>query len=95
MAMLQSLNDRCLAPAGSAFTLQAVITKADAITPEQVEHVIPKMRGQIFEVAPTRLPPIITSALMRPQFGIEETRRSIMEACGFGTIEEGVGGSRA
>jgi GTP-binding protein len=83
--MLRTLNERCLATSSVAFTLQAVITKADAIPPEDIEQVIPKIRRQIFEAAPTCLPPIITSALMRPQFGIEETRRSIVEACGLGS----------
>jgi GTP-binding protein len=82
--MLQSLNAQCLASAGSRFTLQAIITKADAISSEEVSEVIPKMRKQIFEAAPVCLPPIITSAFMKPQFGIEETRKSIMEACGLG-----------
>jgi GTP-binding protein len=87
IAMLKSLNDRCLSSAaGSALTLQAVITKADVILPEQVEQIIPKMRKQIFDAAPTCLPPIITSALMRPQFGIQEMRGSIIEACGLGSM---------
>lgn len=82
--MLRSLNDRCLASAGSRFTLQAVITKADTIPIEQVDKIIPMMRKQIFEAAPTCLPPVISSVRMKPQFGIEEMRKSIVEACELG-----------
>jgi GTP-binding protein len=90
--MLQSLNDRCLSSASSILTVQAIITKADAVSPEQAEKIIPMMRRQIFEGAPACLPPIITAALMRPPFGIEETRRSILEACGLGVINVNTGG---
>jgi GTP-binding protein len=83
--MLRSLHARCLESSGSKFTLQAIITKADAIT-ESGDNVLHLMRKQIFEAAPTCLPPIITSALMRPPFGIEHVRKSIIDACGFGEV---------
>lgn len=83
VAMLESLHAKCLASAGTRFTLQSIITKADAVPPSQVATIIPEMRKQIFKAAPTCLPPIITSAYMQPMFGIEETRLNILEACGL------------
>ena len=76
-AMLESLNERCKA----SLSLQAVITKVDAIPSADVSKAIAKMRTQIAEAAPMCLPAILTSASMRPPFGIEEVRRSIVEAC--------------
>jgi GTP-binding protein len=87
--MLHTLNEQCQAFSGTRFTLQAVITKADTVPVDQVATMIPKMRQQIFEAAPFCLPPIITSATMQPRFGIEEMRRSIVEACGIGRINSG------
>jgi GTP-binding protein len=79
-AMLKSLDDKCQ----GSLTLQAVITKADTIPPGNASKVIAKMRSQILQAAPTCLPAILTSANMRPQFGIEEVRNSIAGACGLG-----------
>lgn len=88
-SMLRTLNEQCQAFSAAKFTLQAVITKADAVPVEQVATVIPKMRQQIFEAAPFCLPPIITSATMQPRFGIDEMRKSIVEASGIGRIDPG------
>jgi GTP-binding protein len=75
--MLESLNERCK----GSLSLQAIITKVDAIPSADVSKVIAKMRTQITEAAPMCLPAILTSANMRPSFGIEEVRKSIVEAC--------------
>ena len=75
--MLESLDQKCQ----GSLTLQAVITKADTIPPGSAAEVIGKMRTQIVQAAPTCLPAILTSASMKPPFGIEEVRKSIAEAC--------------
>jgi GTP-binding protein len=79
-AMLESLDARCQA---SHLTLQAVITKADAIPRGRAVNAILKMRAKVLQAAPTCLPAIVTSANMKPPFGIEEVRKSIAEACGL------------
>jgi GTP-binding protein len=78
--MLASLDAKCQ---GSRFTLQAVITKADTIPIGNAWKTISKMRTRVTQVAPTCLPAIVTSANMKPLFGIEEVRKSIAEACGL------------
>ncbi|KAJ7145137.1 P-loop containing nucleoside triphosphate hydrolase protein [Mycena crocata] len=64
------------------YTLQAIITKADCIPDKSLGKVIPKIQQQIFEAAPLCLPPIITSAMMQPKFGIDAVRANIAQACG-------------
>lgn len=60
------------------FTMQAVITKADTM-PSRVS--LEKIRGNILDVAPLCLLPIVTSAQMKPPFGIETLRHNILSAC--------------
>ncbi|KAL6306249.1 P-loop containing nucleoside triphosphate hydrolase protein, partial [Sparassis latifolia] len=82
-AMLESLHSRCLASAGLNFTLQAIITKVDALSVAELASQIQKMQKEIFEAAPTCLPPIVTTAIKEPRIGIDEVRKSIIEACGL------------
>ncbi|PBK98956.1 P-loop containing nucleoside triphosphate hydrolase protein [Armillaria gallica] len=63
------------------YSIQAVITKSDAILPDEVKDVISQLRKDIFDAAPFCLPPIITSAKIIPPFGIKELRKNIVECC--------------
>jgi len=82
--MLTHLSSSLLTPTGiQRFTLQSIITKADCIPSDKVEDVIRRIRQEIWEAAPLCLSPIVTSAGMRPPFGIEEVRRNVVEACGM------------
>jgi len=65
------------------FTLQAIITKADTIPIANLEEVIGKIKKDIWEAAPLCLPPIVTSAEMRPPFGVDLVRQNIAQACGL------------
>ena len=78
-AMLQFLDEKCQ----GSLSLQAVITKVDTIIPGGVSRATAKMRTKIIEAAPACLPAILTSANMTPPFGIEQVRKSIIEACGL------------
>ena len=82
-AMLRSLSAQSLASSGLDFTLQTVITKADELPADGAGDVIPTMQRKIFDAAPACLPAIITSALMKPPFGIEDVRKSMADACGL------------
>ncbi|CCM02610.1 uncharacterized protein FIBRA_04713 [Fibroporia radiculosa] len=83
-AMLQSLDEQCQSSAGTKFTLQAVITKADSLLQSRnAGNTVQDLQKAIFEAAPTCLPAIVTTALKHPHFGIEEVRRSIADACGL------------
>ncbi|KAF4593058.1 hypothetical protein EYR38_008768 [Pleurotus pulmonarius] len=82
--MLAHLHEQCLSSHGTRFTLQSVITKADTLDDDDITRAISTIRSEIFEAAPTCLPPIITSCVMRPVFGIEEARKNIEEVCGLG-----------
>lgn len=81
-AMLQHLDEKCQG-SESNLTLQAVITKADTVPSKDLSSRISKMRQQINEASMNCLPPIITSSNTSPPFGIEEVRKSIVEACGL------------
>ncbi|KAJ6621474.1 P-loop containing nucleoside triphosphate hydrolase protein [Mycena sp. CBHHK59/15] len=84
LEMLAHLSDTLFRQDGTQpYTLQAVITKADCIPSQAMGTVIPQIQKQIWEAAPLCLPPIITSATMRPMFGIEQVRANIREACGL------------
>ncbi|KIL56517.1 hypothetical protein M378DRAFT_89191 [Amanita muscaria Koide BX008] len=65
------------------FTLQAVITKVDDISLDEVGGAVKRIREGIREVTHLCLPPIVTSAKMQPPFGIEEVRKNIGQACGL------------
>ncbi|KAJ7483341.1 P-loop containing nucleoside triphosphate hydrolase protein [Mycena latifolia] len=89
LEMLAYISDRLFTQEGTQpYTLQAVITKADCIPNTSLGQVIPTIRKQIFESAPLCLPPIITSAVMRPMFGIDTVRANIAEVCGLGLLKK-------
>lgn len=82
--MLGILSDTLFSEEGTQpYTLQSIITKADCIPDSSLGKVIPQIQKQIWEAAPLCLPPIITSAVMRPSFGIDAVRANIAEACGL------------
>ncbi|KAH7920522.1 P-loop containing nucleoside triphosphate hydrolase protein [Leucogyrophana mollusca] len=84
-AMLSSLDAQVQAVAGTQFTLQAIITKADTLHREGREQV-EQIRKDVFKASPTCLPPIITACPTSggvSSLGVEEVRRSIVEACGI------------
>ncbi|KAI0077735.1 P-loop containing nucleoside triphosphate hydrolase protein [Panus rudis PR-1116 ss-1] len=83
--MLQSLNEQCLASNGARFTLQGIITKAD-LAGTGARETVQSIQKEIFENASTCLPAIVTAASKPPYFGIEEVRKSIIEACGVGKV---------
>ena len=83
IAMLRALSEQSLASSGLKFTLQAIITKTDDLPRDSPPDVIPIMQRKIFAAAPTCLPAIITSALLKPPFGIKDVRKSIADACGL------------
>ena len=85
--MLRSLDDQCQASGGVNWTLQAIVTKMDALRPGETVETVKRIMKDIFEVAPTCLPPILTSARSSPHIGVEDVRQSIQEACGLGRTE--------
>ncbi|KAJ7498091.1 P-loop containing nucleoside triphosphate hydrolase protein, partial [Mycena galericulata] len=89
LEMLTHLSGTLVTPEGTQpYTLQSVITKADCIPDQSLGQVIPKIQKQIWETAPLCLPPIITSAAMRPMYGIDAVRANIAEACGLGVLKK-------
>ncbi len=82
--MLRSLDEQCLASGGVNWTLQAIITKTDALRTGELLTAVKNMQRDIFESAPTCLPPILTSAHSHPHMGVGDVRQSIEEACGLG-----------
>ncbi|KAI0358284.1 P-loop containing nucleoside triphosphate hydrolase protein [Trametes cingulata] len=85
--MLSSLDRDCQASGGLKFTVQGIITKVDTLRDNDIAKAIKSIQKDIFEVAPTCLPPIVTSALEQPHFGVDQVRQSIVEACGLGKAE--------
>ncbi|TFY69291.1 hypothetical protein EVJ58_g493 [Rhodofomes roseus] len=82
--MLQSLDAQCQASAGTRFTLQAIITKADGLLrSSNGRGAIKDIQRDIFEAAPTCLPAIVTAALEESRLGIDDLQQSIAEACGL------------
>ncbi|KZS94441.1 P-loop containing nucleoside triphosphate hydrolase protein [Sistotremastrum niveocremeum HHB9708] len=79
--MLEMLGQKQQASAGSGFTIQAVITKIDGMFGDKSSERLQKLRQDIFEAAPTCLPPILTSTKLK--IGIDELRRSMTEAAGI------------
>jgi len=63
------------------FTIQAIITKADMIPPLDGHVFLERTRKIILDAAPLCLPPIVTSAQMKPPFGIDTLRRNILGVC--------------
>jgi GTP-binding protein len=82
--MLAHLSSLLLDDKGlQRFTMQAVITKADMIPSLDGQVSLERVRKNILDVAPLCLPPIVTSAQMKPPFGIDTLRRNILSACGL------------
>lgn len=81
--MLSSLDAQIQSFDGIRWTLQAIITKADTLQTNGRAQ-IHQIEQDIFRIAPTCLPPIITSCPSgRAAFGIDEVRKSISHACGI------------
>lgn len=81
--MLRSLEEKCQDPGNARkWTLQAVITKADAIEGDALS-VIRKIQKDIFDTAPLCLPGIVTAVSKRAQIGIDTVRYNMIEACGL------------
>ncbi len=85
--MLQSLDEQCQTSGGLRWTVQAIITKADSLRSGELARAVKDIQQDIFETAPTCLPPILTAAHEQPHFGVDTVRQSIMEACGLGKAE--------
>lgn len=91
--MLSDLDQQVQRSGGTTWTLQAVVTKADMLlssskvrgekSDEDAQQWLSKLRKDIFEAAPTCLPPIVTSANKAPFFGIDDLRRNLVDACGI------------
>jgi len=82
-AMLSSLDAQIRSFDGIRWTLQAIITRADALKTNGRAQ-IAQIERDIFRIAPTCLPPVITSCPSRGiAFGIGEVRKSISHACGI------------
>ncbi|KAG1877349.1 P-loop containing nucleoside triphosphate hydrolase protein [Suillus subluteus] len=82
-AMLSSLDAQIQSLDGTCWTLQAIITRADALKANGRTQ-INQIEQDIFRIAPTCLPPIITSCPSKGiAFGIDEVRKSIYHACGI------------
>ncbi|KAJ3501519.1 hypothetical protein NLJ89_g9302 [Agrocybe chaxingu] len=80
--MLAHLSTLLLNEQGvQTFTLQSVITKADDVPVDSLQTNLLQIKKDIWQAAPLCLPPIITSAEMKPPFGIEELRKNIESAC--------------
>lgn len=95
--MLQDLDQQCQSSLGQRFTLQAIITKLDlllSVNEMSGAEQLKKIQADIFEAAPTCLPPIMTSVVKHPFLGIDEVRQSIAEACGVGRVKSTILHSR-
>ncbi|KAF7345474.1 putative GTP-binding protein EngB [Mycena venus] len=79
LEMLGHLSETLLKDGTQTYTLQSIITKADCIPNQSLGEIIPKIQKQIWETAPLCLPPIITSAMMRPVYGIDAVRKNIAD----------------
>ena len=88
--MLETLNRLCeeSMQTDRPITLQAILTKADTLSTSSKG--IPQLQREIFEAAPLCLPAIVTSASKTVELGVDETRRSILEACGLGRVDSKV-----
>lgn len=81
--MLSHLSQKLLTLQGTQpYTLQAIITKADLVRPNDLRASIALIQKSILESAPLCLPAIVTSTALRPPFQIDSVRKNIMDACG-------------
>jgi GTP-binding protein len=81
--MLRQLDEK-VQSGGVRWTLQAIITKADLVSPHNQQAAIEGINSAIFENAPTCLPPIVTASLKSNGLGLDDVRRSIVEASNLG-----------
>ncbi|KAG2147824.1 P-loop containing nucleoside triphosphate hydrolase protein [Suillus bovinus] len=82
-AMLSSLDAQIQSLDSTCWTLQAIITRADALKTNGRAQ-ISQIEQDIFRIAPTCLPAIVTSCPSKGiAFGIDEVRKSISHACGI------------
>jgi GTP-binding protein len=82
--MLTYLSQKLVTPRGTQpFTLQAIITKADLVRPEELPTNISLIQKAIWEHAPLCLPAIITSTALNPHFQIDLVQKNIADVCGL------------
>lgn len=84
--MLRQLDDK-VQSGGVRWTLQAIITKADLVSLQNQRAAIEGISTAIFENAPTCLPPIVTASLKSNGLGVDDVRRSIVEACNLASSQ--------
>lgn len=80
--MLQDLDHK-IQSGDAMWSLQAIITKADLVSSHELDATEESMKRSILENAPTCLPPIVTASLKSDGLGVNDVRRSIVEACGL------------
>ena len=80
--MLQDLDNK-VQTGQVSWSLQTIITKADLVSRHNLDTTIDGIKRTICENAPTCLPPIVTSSLKSDGPGVNDVRRSIVEACGL------------
>jgi|SRR6266851_337456 GTP-binding protein len=80
--MLQDLDNK-IQSGNVRWSLQAIITKADLVSCHNLDATVESIKRTIFENAPTCLPPIVTASLKSDGLGVNDVRRSIVEACGL------------
>ena len=82
--MLSHLSQKLVTARGTQpFTLQAIITKADLVTTDDLATNISLMQKDIWESAPLCLPAIVTSTAMSPPFQIDLVQKNIADVCGL------------
>jgi GTP-binding protein len=82
--MLAQLSQKLVSPRGTQpFTLQAIITKADQLRPDDLSRSISLIQKDIWKSAPLCLPAIVTSTDMKPPFQIDLVQKNIADACGL------------
>jgi GTP-binding protein len=86
--MLSALSERITAHAGSRHTLQAIITKVDTLGLglDAARAQLRRIRKDVFDAAPTCLPPLVTSVQRAPYIGVENVRAAIADACGLARL---------
>jgi GTP-binding protein len=78
--MLEHLSE-IITSGNQRFTIQSIITKVDAVQPTELRETIADMKRSMRGTL--SLPPILTSAKMKPPFGVDLVRANILEACGL------------
>jgi GTP-binding protein len=85
--MLEHLNEKCQNSLANnrPMTLQAIFTKCDLLRAD-AQGELQRMQKEIFETAPLCLPGIVTATSNGLRIGVEEVRRSIIDACGLAQV---------